>query len=117
MSSSTGLSYKHNAVWRLICHSFSTLKNGKIYSYLFALNVFYLLSLFRNKLINKSKNPPSKKVDLNCTYRVLHRNTNGKMEEKEGWMDDLVTSSTLPPFQIKKNITTIKDGGFQMNTK
>ena len=38
-------------------------------------------------------------------------------------MDDLVTSSTLPPFQIrnnmynKKNITTIKEGGFQMNIK
>ncbi len=38
-------------------------------------------------------------------------------------MVDLVTSSTLPSFQLrnnmynKKNITTIKEGGFQMNIK
>ncbi len=38
-------------------------------------------------------------------------------------MDDLVTSSTLPSFQLrnnmynKKNITTIKEGGFQMSIK
>ena len=98
-----------------------------------------ILNNSENETIQRSKNLPSKKVALNCTHWALNNMEgwkNGIVEKwKNGILDEkhinnpaLFQHSNIPPKEcpwhnkfisciIKKNITTIKEGGFLIQIK